>query len=122
MSPRQAFLLTTVSGTALYTTTITSSVINLSTEPTETASDLSQNVSVSANTLLRDMGRSVTMFVNVASRAMKVAVFREVQLVSGDLTEGVSDVTRLLVPVWVDNQAVQAPFAETLHVQVARCG
>jgi hypothetical protein len=71
---------------------------------------------LAANVLLRDMGRSLTLFAdNAASRAVKVAVFREVQIVNGAGTEGVNDVTPYLVSVWAD-------VPTEYPVLVARCG
>jgi hypothetical protein len=126
-APRASFLLTTVSGAKLYKTTLTESVVNLSlTTVEESVADLSSTFTVFANTLLRDMGRSLTLYVNnAAGIAMKVAVLREVQVVNGTATEGVSNNTAYLVPVWVETTPESDTFgtsSPSLAVEVVRCG
>ena len=125
-APRSSFLLTTVSGARLYRTTLTESVVNLSrTTAVETVADLSSTFTVPANTLLRDMGRSLTLYVNnAAGNAMKVAVLREVQVVNGAATEGVGNNTPYLVPVWVETrpELVFDTANPELNVEVVRCG
>ena len=117
-APRASFLLTTCSGARLYITTFPDSVVNLS----RTVPDLSLNKTVSANTLLRDMGRSLTMYVSTgAGDAVKVGVLREVQIVNGKNTEGVSDTTAYLVPVWLDENPEPAGSI-LMAVEVVRCG
>ena len=109
---------------------ITTSVLNVS-DPNNASmlNDLSYSTvygsdGLPANTLLRDMGRSLTVYSNDANgRSAKVAVLREVQVVSGAGTEGVGDTTPYLTPVWVDSsseQGSEAPVA--MMVLVARCG
>jgi hypothetical protein len=125
--PRASFLLTTVSGARLYRTTLTESVVNLSLTPvTETAADLSSTLAVPVNTLLRDMGRSLTLYVNnAAGNAAKVAVLREVQMVGGAGAEGVGNNIPYLVPVWVETTPDADTFGSTapsLYVEVVRCG
>ena len=121
VSPNSSFLLTTVSGTTLFLKTAkTDSVVSLSLE----VADLSAGITVAANTLLRDMGRSLTLYLNTNGdngRAAKVAVLREVQRVNGRNTEGVSDTRAFLVPVWVDEASDSNP-TPSMAVQVARCG
>jgi len=126
-APNTSFLLTTVSGARLYRTTLTESVVNLSrTSVVETAADLSSTLAVPVNTLLRDMGRSLTLYVNNAvGNAAKVAVLREVQIVGGAATEGVGNSIAYLVPVWVETTPDADTFGATspeLNVEVVRCG
>ena len=119
--PNTSFLLTTVSGTTLFQKNAkTDSVVSLSLE----VADLSAGVIVGANTLLRDMGRSLTLYLNTNGddgRAVKVAVLREVQRVNGRNMEGVSDTRAYLVPVWVDEASDSIP-TPAMAVQVVRCG
>ena len=112
-----------LSGCQLFTRDFTGSVLNVSTT-TETSQDLSANgTPLPAGVLLRDMGRSLTLFAdNAAGRSSKVAILREVRIVNGATTEGVSDTTPYLTPVWVDAPAENANLDLGLNVLVARSG
>ena len=115
--PRESFLLS-LSGCQVFTRDFTDAVLNVS---TATGYDLSAATGYPAglpeNTLLRDMGRSLTLFMNdAAGRSVKVAVLREVQIVNGAGTEGVSDITPYLIPVWAD------ATASAFDVLFTRCG
>lgn len=122
--PRESFLLS-LSGCQVLTRDFTGAVLNVS---TETGYDLSAATGypagLPANTLLRDMGRSLTLYVDDANeRSVKVAILREVQIVNGAGTEGVSDLTPYLTPVWVDAPLTDVGDLELeLRVLVARCG
>jgi hypothetical protein len=120
---RDSFLLS-VSGCQLFhNNTFGASVVNLDADGMDGATDLSLNKTLDANTLLRDMGRSLNLFANdAAGRAAKVAVLREVQVVAGALTEGVSDIKVYLTPVWVAATPQSQDSLNSLRVLVARCG
>ena len=109
---------------------ITTSVLNVS-DPNNASmlNDLSFSTvygaaGLPANTLLRDMGRSLSVYANDANgRSAKVAVLREVQVVNGAATEGVGDTTPYMTPVWVDSSTEQAlETSVPMMVLVARCG
>jgi len=112
----------TLSGCQLYTRDFTGAVLNVS---TATDYDLSANgAPLAAGVMLRDMGRSLTLYVDGANeRSVKVAILREVRIVNGAMTEGVSDLTPYLTPVWVDAPTADVGDLELgLNVRVARCG
>jgi hypothetical protein len=122
--PAASSNLVTLSGCTLYTRNFTDSVLNMATADL-TKSDLSGTNVPSVGTLLRDMGRSLTLFVEKNDRAVKVAVLREVQKVDGAGTEGVNDKTAYLVPVWVDvtdADGIPSSLDLNLRVRVTRSG
>lgn len=120
---RDSFLVTLSGCQLFYNNTFGASVVNVDADGIDGNLDMSLNRTVGAGTLLRDMGRSLTLFDNdAAGRAVKIAVLREVQVVGGTLTEGVSDITAYLTPVWVSTTPQSADSLADLKVLVARCG
>ena len=85
--------------------------------------------SYAANILLKDMGRSIVAYDQLGSGAVQQAIFRQVQVVSGLTTEGVSDTAytsngwgTFWIPVWVAGAGVFGGYVPVTLANVARTG
>ena len=127
-SPQASANFVSMSGCQLFTRNFTGATLVIDTTNV-VVNDFSFNKVLSAGVLLRDMGRSLTIFDTLSNgRTVKLAILREVQIVSGSSTEGVSDTTAYLTPVWAD----YSPETTTIYdapsdtngfvVRVARSG
>lgn len=128
---REKFLIT-LADTKLYPLITTSSADGTSVIRADDAALTVVNtgtVDVSSGVLLRDMGREVNVYAaaNSTTPALRTAVLREVQQVSGNTSEGVpSDKKTYLVCVWSDvtpdTTPVDSVTLAALKVTVARTG